>query len=100
MLVAWRSFPPRLTHAVLLIGRVLVALVAEALEGAQSVDALAVPAHLALQGAALVNVCEGQTPSATSPASPRPAPPPGAAPVSPMQSLLCVSSKPGKQRQL
>lgn len=31
---------------------------AEALEGAQSVDALSVPAHLALESAALIDVCE------------------------------------------
>lgn len=47
------------TNAVLSICRVLVALVAEALEGAQAVDALSVPAHLPLEGAALVNVWWG-----------------------------------------
>lgn len=31
---------------------------AETLEGAELVDALSVPAHLALEGAALVDVCE------------------------------------------
>lgn len=44
------------TNAVLPVCRVLVALVAEALEGSQSVDALPVPAHLPLEGAALVDV--------------------------------------------
>lgn len=44
------------TNAVLPVCRVLVALVAEALEGAQSVDALTVPAHLPLEGAALVDI--------------------------------------------
>lgn len=45
-----------LTNAVLAVRRVLVALVAEALEGAQPVDALSVPADLPLEGAALVDV--------------------------------------------
>lgn len=48
----------RLTEAVLPVQSVLVTIVAEALEGAQSVDALSVPAHLALEGAALIDVCK------------------------------------------
>lgn len=65
-----------LTHAVLLVRRGLVALVAEALEGAQPVDALAVPAHLALESAALVHVCKGNPDSVSSLS--RLAPPSGA----------------------
>ncbi|KAG7261183.1 hypothetical protein CRUP_013415 [Coryphaenoides rupestris] len=44
-----------LTHAVLSVRRVFVALLTEALEGAQPVDAATVPAHLTLLGAALVD---------------------------------------------
>lgn len=63
----------RLTQAVLLVGRVLVTLVAEALEGAQAVDALPVPAHLPLEGAALVHVCKGSPDSVSGPSRPGPA---------------------------
>lgn len=94
------SFIFRLTDAVLPVGGVLVALVAEALEGAQSVDALAVPAHLALQSAALVDVCEVNQAANVSTFPTRPESSRRRAPLLPMQSLLCVSSKPGKQRQL
>lgn len=45
------------TGTVLPIRRVLITLVAETLEGTESVDTLTVPAHLALDGAALVYVC-------------------------------------------
>ncbi|TNN89341.1 hypothetical protein EYF80_000629 [Liparis tanakae] len=37
---------------------ILIALMAETLEGAQSVDTLPVPAHLALEGTALIDVCK------------------------------------------
>lgn len=54
------SFRFRPTDAVLLVHGVLVTLVAEALEEAQSVDTLSVPAHLALESAALVDVCKAK----------------------------------------
>lgn len=94
------SFIFRLTDAVLPVGSVLVTLVAEALEGAQPVDTLSVPAHLALESAALIDVCEvNPAPNvSTSPARSKPSRQRAA--LLPMQSLLCVSSKPGKQRQL
>lgn len=47
----------RHTATVLPIRSVLVTLEAEALEGTLSVDTMAVPAHLALENAALVYVC-------------------------------------------
>lgn len=50
-----------LTDAVLFVGRVLVALVTQALEGSQAVDALAVSAHLANQRRALVHICQRTT---------------------------------------
>lgn len=48
----------RRTATVLPIRSVLVTLEAEALEGTLSVDTMSVPAHLALENAALVYVCE------------------------------------------
>ena len=51
------DFTTGLTNAVLPICSVFIALVADALEGAESVDALSIPAHLALQSGALIDVC-------------------------------------------
>lgn len=89
----------RLTDAVLPVRSVLVTIVAEALEGAQSVDTLSVPAHLALEGAALIDVCKVNPENVSVPSRLGPSLGRRAASL-PMQSLLCVSSKPGKQRQL
>lgn len=46
------------TNTVLPIRRILITLMTETLEGTKSVDALSIPAHLALVGAALIYVCE------------------------------------------
>lgn len=50
-----------LTNTVLPILSVLITLVAETLERAEAVDTLSVPAHLALEGAALIYVCKENT---------------------------------------
>lgn len=46
------------TNTVLPIRRILITLMTEALERTKSVDTLSVPAHLALEGTALIYVCE------------------------------------------
>lgn len=50
----------RLTHTVLPISRELKAILAEAVEGASRVDALAKAAYLSCQGGALIHVCRGE----------------------------------------
>lgn len=49
----------RLTYAVLPVGRELEAILAEAVEGASCVEALAKSAHLPHQGGAFIHVCRG-----------------------------------------
>lgn len=107
MLLLYYSFTFNhwLTNTVLPIWRILITLMAETLEWTKFVDTLSIPAHLALEGTALIYVCMNmknerirtlkillckhiyrKKKTCTW--------------VIPMQSLLCVSSKPGKHRQL
>lgn len=51
------TFNGSLTDTVLPIWSILITLMAETLEGTESIDTLSVPAHLALEGTALIYVC-------------------------------------------
>lgn len=47
-----------LTDTVFPIWSILITLMAETLEGTKSIDTLSIPAHLALEGTALIYVCK------------------------------------------